>query len=83
MQRFEADIAAGLIRVLPCDSVVRQRYHQIVNDCHSRTPAPFIRTNDALHLAAAFIAGETEVVATDKRLREAALTLGLSVFPTP
>ncbi|MDP1586199.1 MAG: hypothetical protein Q8M07_00525, partial [Prosthecobacter sp.] len=32
-------------------------------------------------LAAAKLAGETEIVATDKRLREAALLLGFSVFP--
>lgn len=41
----------------------------------------FIRTNDALHLAAAHCAGETEIVATDKRLREAALALGHALFP--
>ena len=80
---FEADIAAGLISMIPCDSGVRQRYREIINDCHARTPPLFIRTNDALHLAAAFIAGETEVVATDKRLRATALALGLSVFPPP
>jgi predicted nucleic acid-binding protein len=46
-------------------------------------PAIFIRTNDAIHLAAARGAGETEIVATDKRLREAALALGFTVFPPP
>ena len=35
---FEADIAAGLIAMLPCDSGVRQRYREIINDCHARTP---------------------------------------------
>lgn len=83
LSAFESDIAAGFIAVQPCDGIVRQRYREIVNDCHAQTPPLFIRTNDALHLAAAFVAGETEMVATDKRLREAALALGLSVFPSP
>ena len=41
-----------------------------------------IRGFDAIHLASARISGETEVVATDSRLRDAAKLLGLSVFPT-
>ena len=36
---------------------------------------------DALHLAAARVAGETELVATDKKLREAAGLLGFKLFP--
>jgi hypothetical protein len=36
-----------------------------------------------LHLAAASWCGETEVVATDKRLRDAAQLLGFAVFPPP
>jgi predicted nucleic acid-binding protein len=44
-------------------------------------PPLFVRTLDAIHLASAMIAGEKEFVATDKRLRDAALFLGLKVFP--
>ena len=36
-----------------------------------RHPAPVpIRTFDAIHLATARVAGETELVASDKRMRE-------------
>ena len=80
---FEADLAAGAISVVACDAAVRQKFRVIVEQCHARTPAIYIRTNDALHLAAASCAGETEIVVTDKRLREAALLLGLAVFPPP
>lgn len=78
---LESDLADGSILIKPCDSTVRSRFDQIVDQCHSLVPAIFIRTNDALHLAAADCAGETEIVATDKRLRQAALALGLTVFP--
>ena len=37
---------------------------------------------DALHLATALLYGETEIVATDKRMREAAILLKLTLFPT-
>ena len=78
---LESDLADGSILIKPCDSTVRSRFDQIVDQCHSFIPPIFIRTNDALHLAAAGCAGETEIVATDKRLRQAALALGHTVFP--
>ncbi len=78
---LEADLADEAILMKTCFAAVKARYHMIVDQCHSRVPPIFIRTNDALHLAAALCAGETEIVATDKRLREAALALGLTVFP--
>ena len=37
---------------------------------------------DALHLAAARVSGESEIVAIDKRLRDAAAMLGFALFPT-
>ena len=45
------------------------------------TSALFIRTFDAIHLASARVAGETEIVATDKRLRDAAGLIGFTIFP--
>ena len=78
---FESDIASGTIVMVGCDATIRQRFREIVEHCHSMQPPIFIRTNDALHLAAAVCVGETEIVTTDKRLRDAATALGLSVFP--
>jgi predicted nucleic acid-binding protein len=80
---LEADIAAGAITVVASDAAVRVKYRSLVNRCHACSPPILIRTNDALHLAAASSAGETEIVATDKRLRDAALFLGFTVFPQP
>ena len=78
---LESDLADGSILIKPCDSAVHFRFYQIVDQCHSFIPPIFIRTNDALHLAAAGCAGETEIVATDKRLRQATLALGHTIFP--
>ncbi len=78
---LEADLAGEAILMISCGSAVRVRYHLIVDQCHTMAPPIFIRTNDALHLAAAHCAGQTEIVATDKRLRQAALALGHTVFP--
>jgi predicted nucleic acid-binding protein len=78
---LESDLADGLIEMTSCGPAVRIRFDEIVDVCHSRVPPIFIRTNDAMHLAAAHCAGETEIVATDKRLREAALALGHKLFP--
>jgi len=49
--------------------------------CYRHAPPVPIRTLDALHLASSRAEGQTELVATDKRLRDAAKLLGLSLFP--
>jgi predicted nucleic acid-binding protein len=78
---LEADIQTGLILIQRCDRDVELEFHDLVDRCLAATPPVPIRTNDALHLAGAIVAGETEIVATDKRMRDAALLLGLSVVP--
>ncbi len=80
---LESDLAAGEITLVPSDTAVRLEFHAIVEQCHAQQPPIFIRTNDALHLAAARCSGESEIVATDKRLRDAAILIGFTVFPPP
>jgi len=60
---------------------VDQEYGQALNLCYQQTPPVLLRTLDALHLASARAAGESEVVVADKRLRDAARLLGFSLFP--
>lgn len=78
---FQFDIATRSIASIPCDAAVRAKFDEVVEQCYTSQPPIFIRTNDALHLAAAICAGESEMVATDKRLREATVALGLTIFP--
>lgn len=49
--------------------------------CYRHSPPVPVRTLDGLQFAAARMAGETELVATDKKLREAAVSLGFKLFP--
>ena len=75
------DVAASEVHLVELGSDLEREYGQVLTRCYGQTPTVPWRTLDALHLAAARVAGETEVVTTDKRMREAAKTLGFSLFP--
>ena len=76
-----ADVAAGDVLLTELDENLEREYAAILHECYQRTPPLPIRTLDAIHLAAARLTGATEVVATDKRVREVARFTGLSLFP--
>ena len=81
LRQLGQDIASGDIRIVPIDQAVEAAFGNIMAACY-RQPAPIpLRTFDALHLASARVAGETEIVATDKTLRTAASHLGFSIYP--
>jgi uncharacterized protein len=75
------DVAAGEIHLLELGADVEREYGQVLDLCYQRQSPIAVRTLDAIHLACARAAGDTEIVATDKRLREAAKALGFSTFP--
>lgn len=79
--RFKTDVVTGRFRLIELSEQVEQEFESVLNRCFSQNPAIHIRTMDAIHLASAIAAGETELVCTDKRLRDAALRCGLAVFP--
>ena len=79
---FDEAIQVGSCRLIPVDDSVRVEFENVVKRCFSQTPPIFIRTFDALHIAAAMVSGEKEIVATDRRLRDAATLLGFQLFPT-
>jgi len=80
-EQLLADLAAAKWRVIEAGEEVAAEFNRVLDLCHERTPPLFLRTLDAIHLASARVAGETEIVATDKRLREAAVLLGFTLFP--
>ena len=75
------DVAAGELRLVELGADVEREYGQVLDQCYQQAPPIPLRTLDALHLASARVAGETELVATDKRMRDAAKVLGFSLFP--
>jgi predicted nucleic acid-binding protein len=75
------DIAAGQIRIVEIDARVEAEFNGLMATCYRHTPPLPIRTLDALPLASARTDNQIELVATDKRMRDAAKLLGLSLFP--
>lgn len=76
---FEEDIAAGLILVQVETSAVESEYADVLERCFLHTPAVFIRTNDALHIASARTAQQSQFVTADQRQKTAAAHVGLVI----
>jgi len=62
-----ADIAAADIVIQPDTADMEREFGAVLEACFSQTPPTFIRTNDALHLASAKVAGEPEFITADIR----------------
>jgi predicted nucleic acid-binding protein len=80
-QKADADAEAGRLIVIEMEKNLGTELERVMTACYRNSPSLAIRTLDAIHLAIARIAGETEIVATDKRLREAAALLGFTLYP--
>ena len=78
---LDRDVAVGKIVGQSADANVEREFTVVLERCFSAVPPVFIRTNDALHLASAKVAGETEFVTADGRQRDAAVLLGFTVLP--
>jgi len=76
------DVATGELRLVELAADVEQEYGKVLTFCYQQNPKIPLRTLDALHLASARVADETDLVATDKRMRDAGKRLGFSLFPT-
>jgi uncharacterized protein len=72
LNQMNQDISSGEVRIVEMDARVEVALNAIMATCYRRTPPLPLRTLDAIHLTAAQVAGETELVVTDRRLREAA-----------
>ena len=81
LRQLDGDIASGEIRIIAIDEAVEIPFRTIMASCYRRTPPLTLRTLDAIHLASARVAGESEIVTTDKTLRTAASHLGFTVYP--
>jgi predicted nucleic acid-binding protein len=80
--RLEADVAAGWVSLLPESPAVEKEFADVLERCLSQSPPVFVRTNDALHLAAARVAGELDFISADHKQRTAAAFLGFNVLPS-
>jgi predicted nucleic acid-binding protein len=80
-QALVNDISAGEVLESTLNLAIETAYDDVLRECLLRSPPVFVRTNDALHLAAARVAGETQFVTADKRQRAAAVRAGFIVLP--
>jgi hypothetical protein len=80
--QLTADIAAADIVIQPETADTEREFGAVIEACFSQTPATFIRTNDALHLASAKVAGEPEFIRADMRQRAAAMLMGFAFVLT-
>jgi predicted nucleic acid-binding protein len=80
-REWQADIAVADIVIQPVTPDVEREFGLVLEACFSQLPPVFNRTNDALHLASARIAGEREFIRADLRQRAAALLMGFTVLP--
>ena len=81
LSQVDRDIVAGQIRVVEMGTQTEAEFNAIMARCYRHASPIPLRTFDAIHLATARVAGESELVLTDKRMREAARLLGFSLFP--
>lgn len=80
-QKLVDDLTRNQIALVPESALLEHEFGRVLERCLSQSPPVFIRTNDALHLAAARVAGEVEFVSADTRQRVAADFLGFTVLP--
>ena len=80
-QDLLTDIMNGDIIETPLTPALEAEYGRVLHQCLLHSPPFFVRTNDALHLASARIAGEQVLVSADARQRAAAVHLGFKVLP--
>ena len=79
--QFETDIAEGRVRVLALETKMNSRFQSLVRRLHRSQPPIWSRTLDALHLSVALMGQAEEFVTADRRQAQAAIALGLTVFP--
>lgn len=80
-ERFTYDVAAGRIIPVPYGPAVLAEVQELVMHAYSADPPVMIRSLDAVHVASALASRAAWVIATDARLRDAAITVGLRVAP--
>ncbi len=80
-QKLIDDLDQNHLAMVPESALLEHEFGRVLERCLSQSPPVFIRTNDALHLAAARIASEIEFVSADAKQRIAADFLGFTVVP--
>ncbi len=81
--RFTQDVSSGRITLITNNSQVISKSRELVTAlyAHEGEDPLYLRSLDLIHLASALSIKTKKLVATDKRLREAAARMKLELFP--
>jgi len=79
--RFLSDAATGRLVLIPNGLDVTTEAQVLVEKSYSQPQPTPIRSLDAIHVASALAARATTLIATDTRLRDVAVLMGLKVLP--
>jgi predicted nucleic acid-binding protein len=75
---FNERVQMKQIILHPLNSVVLKKANQVMERCHPGVP---LRTLDAIHTAACDLTQDFPLCTNDHRMRDAAVMLGIPVFP--
>jgi predicted nucleic acid-binding protein len=75
---FNERVREKQIHLHPLNGVVLKKANHILERCHPAVP---LRTLDAIHTAACDLSQDFPLCTTDRRMRDAAKTMGIPVFP--
>jgi predicted nucleic acid-binding protein len=79
-RQIAADVAARRLGLVSVTASLVERANAILEVCH---PAVALRSLDAIHLASAERSQSWPLCSNDRRIRAAAVTLGLPLSPMP
>ena len=77
-KKFCADVEKGRLVLLAVGHDVLAQTVEIARHCYKHRPPVMLRTLDGIHLGTALAAKCTEIITTDRRMRQGADLLGLS-----
>jgi predicted nucleic acid-binding protein len=80
-RRFVTDMNAGRVLLIPFGRDVECEAEKIVRSVFAQPQPILVRSLDLIHVSTALSAGATRFVATDARLRSAAVLAGLELLP--
>jgi predicted nucleic acid-binding protein len=75
---FNERVQSKQIVLHPLNGVVLKKANQVLERCHPGVP---LRTLDAIHTAACDLSQDFPLCTNDNRMRDAAVMLGIPVFP--
>ena len=81
VQTISEAVEQGRMRLINYDRQLLGHFRPVIAICYSRPQPLRLRSADGIHLASARCVAAAEVVCADKRMREAAESLGFRLLP--